>query len=87
MIYLIILAFSFMPAICLASDLPSVNFLSDHAELFQWFLGLAIIGNGFFLMRTLNNIDKQWKKLWDIDRRLSHLEGEHKTQHGRRAED
>jgi len=79
--------------VLIAADEPSAVFITEHAELFQWFLGLSIVALGFFLNRTLNTLDKsnsaQWKAISLLTTRLSVLEGSHNALHagGRRCYD
>jgi uncharacterized membrane-anchored protein YhcB (DUF1043 family) len=55
---------------------------------------LAIVIIGFFIVRTLRQIDKNQTELWnhmdDHEKRLAHIEGEHRvftTTRGRRIND
>jgi hypothetical protein len=73
----LVLFISFLPSLCLASGAPELQVLKDHTGLFQWALGAALCLNGYFIVRTLNSIDRQWKTIGMIDKRLAHLEGEH----------
>jgi hypothetical protein len=73
----LVLLISLLPSLCLASGAPELQVLKDHTGLFQWVLGGALCLNGYFIVRTLNSIDRQWKSIGLIDKRLSHLEGEH----------
>lgn len=83
----------FIATVLFAAEV-SLPFATEHAELFQWFLGLCIVALGFFLHRTLTTIERnnnqQWKAISLMNTRLAVLEGEHKAYHvagGRRNYD
>lgn len=80
------------PSISLAIDMPPTDFMIEHADLFKWFLALAILILGWFIKKTLDHFkedsDNQWKCIRDQDRRLQRIEVEHEIQHyGRRGHD
>jgi hypothetical protein len=78
----LILIISLLPTFCLATGTPTPEVIRDNSGLFQWILGIALLGNGLFMMRLLKSHDRLWARGDTQETRLSHLEGEHKAKTG-----
>lgn len=72
-----------LPVVALASGAPAPDVVRDNAGLFQWVLGLALVGNGIFILRTLKSIDRLWERTDKLESALSVLSGEHKARYSR----
>lgn len=77
-----VLVMALLPTLCLAAGVPTPDVIRNNEGFFQWILGLALLGNGLFMMRLLNSHDKLWERSDDQEKRLSHLEGAHDANHG-----
>ena len=78
---LVIIFCAMLPAICLAAGTPAPEVIKENSGLFQWVLGIALLGNGIFIMRTLNSLDRLWKRTDGISKDLAELRGEHQVFH------
>jgi hypothetical protein len=72
---------SISPAIALSMDLPAPEIIVQHAGLFQWLIGLALVGQGFWISRYIRQNDsahdalkkendKQWEAMAEQSRAL-----------------
>ena len=71
----IILVIMLLPTFCLATGVPTPAVIADNAGLFQWVLGLALLGNGFFIARLLKSHDRQWKELGKQGKSIAYIAG------------
>lgn len=57
----------------------------EYANIFQWFLGLAVLSMGFLLSRMITAMDKnnimQWQAIAKLSNRMATLEGQHNAVH------
>jgi len=77
-------------AIAAGPELPSPEFIARNAEGFMYFMSIVISALcamiGYFVYTGNKNNERQWDAINSLDRRLSHLEGEHKVNHGGRRD-
>ncbi len=78
-LYTIVIMLALIPTIVLAVGAPAPEILSQNEGLFQWVLGLALLGNGLFITRLLKSHDRLWERGDNQETRLSHLEGARKN--------
>jgi len=83
----IIMILAVLPALSLASSTPAPEVIKENEGLFQWVLGIALLGNGIFIGRTLKSIDRLWGRATNIEKRLGRLEGQHDAYHNGRSTD
>jgi hypothetical protein len=79
--YCIIICIALLPTLCLATGVPTPALISNNAGLFQWVLGLALLGNGIFIMRLLKSHDRLWKRGDEQGKELSELIGRCNAKH------
>ena len=77
----LIIIISLLPTLCLATGVPTPAVIADNAGMFQWILGIALLGNGLFMMRLLKSHDRLWARGDGQETRLATLEGEHNAYH------
>lgn len=89
-----ILLFIIMIAIppVLAADAPPPIFIQENPETSAWLLGVLLLFAvgvlAYYVKTSDSNNKEQWFRINDHETRLSHIEGEHKSNHGgRRAYD
>jgi hypothetical protein len=78
---ILLIMICFLPICALGAEATPPDFMQEHSQFFQWILGGALLGNGFFIAKLIGNVDRQWKVIAGINTRLSHLEGEHVAIH------
>jgi len=71
----------FLLATYAGADIPEPEFVKEHSQLFTWFLGAALLMNGFFLVRSYLSLERLWKEQTKQGKLLSALMGAHNAHH------
>ena len=90
---LILIIVCLVPFFAYASNGPPPDLVKENSALFAYLIGVGFLIISFLTHRIVTMMDKksdaeaknnrqQWAAIGLIDRRLSHLEGEHMAQHG-----
>jgi len=74
-LYIMALLLTAIPVFALALPVPEPEVISQNSGFFQWVLGLALLGNGVFIMRQLKSIDRLWKRTDKFAARLAFMSG------------
>jgi len=71
-----------------ATIVPELEVVQKYPGVFQWFLGILLLGALWLVARYIKTSDdnnrRQWEKLDNHETRIARLEGEHKANHGGR---